>query len=230
MTELKCIAVDDEPLALRLLTDNIKRIPFLKFEGAFNSAIKAEEYLKKNKTDLIFLDIQMPALSGMAFARTLRESMIICTTAFDHYAIEGFEVEAIDYLLKPIVFSRFEKACLKAKEQFELKQKPGTEQSIIIRSEHKSIKLVLNDIMYIEGLKDYVKIFVDGDDKPILTRTNLKGMHDQLPKAAFVRVHKSYVVNFDRVSGLEPDNLLLGKIKIPLGDVYKAVIKEHFGS
>src|ERR1041384_6739843 len=114
MTELKCIAVDDEPLALRLLMDNIRRVPFLKCEGAFNSAVKAEEFLKENKTDLVFLDIQMPALSGMEFARTIKESMIIFTTAFDHYAIEGFEVEAIDYLLKPIIFSRFEKACFKA--------------------------------------------------------------------------------------------------------------------
>lgn len=229
MTKLKCIAIDDEPLALQLITANIERIPFLKCEGAFNSAVKAEEFLKKNKTDLIFLDIQMPALSGMELARTVSESDIIFTTAFDHYAIEGFEVEAIDYLLKPITFPRFEKACLKAKERFELRLMSQPEQSIIIRSEHRNIKLPISDIIYIEGLKDYVKIFVENSDKPILTRTNLKGMHDQLPKATFFRVHKSYVVNFNKVYGLESDSLLLNNIRIPLGEVYRPEIRKRFG-
>ncbi len=231
MTEIKCIAVDDEPLALELVCDNIKRIPYLNCVATFNSAIKAAEYLKTNKVDLIFLDIQMPGLTGVELARKLSDIMIIFTTAYDDYAVEGFEVAAIDYVLKPIMFSRFEKACNKAKEFYDLKNKADkTEQSIIVRSEHRTIRLLLNNIIYIEGLKDYVKIFISGSEKPLLTRTNLKGINDQLPAKIFKRVHKSYVVNFTKVTGFGTDKLLLDKLEIPLGVSYRAEIKEVYKS
>lgn len=228
MTELKCIAVDDEPLALELIADNIKRIPFLKCIGTFNSAIRAGEFLKSNSVDLIFLDIQMPGLSGVEFAKTINDSMIIFTTAYDDYAVEGFDLAAVDYVLKPIIFNRFEKACLKAKEFFELKQRSVKDQSITIRSDHKTIKLLLKDILYVEGLKDYVKIFTVDNDKPFLTRTNLKGFGDQLPGSQFIRVHKSYIVNLDKVTGKGADSILLSGIEIPIGDVYKTKVREGF--
>lgn len=229
MIELKCIAVDDEPLALELISDNIKRVPFLKCVATFNSAEKAKEHLKTNKVDLIFLDIQMPGLSGVEFAKTINDTMIIFTTAYDDYAVEGFEVAAVDYILKPIMFPRFEKACLKAKTFWELQQQSGVaEQSITIRSEHRTIKLLLKNILYIEGLKDYVKIYTDDNERPLLTRTNLKGMGDMLPNKQFMRVHKSYIVNLNKVTGTSTDVVLLSKIEIPLGESYKAEVKDHF--
>lgn len=228
MTSIKCIAVDDEPLALELISDNIKRIPFINCVGVFGSAEKAEQFLNENPVDLIFLDIQMPGLSGVDFAKKVSNTMIIFTTAYDNYAIEGFDLAAVDYVLKPIIFSRFEKACLKAKDFFELKQlNQLKEQCIIIRSEHRTVKLLLKDILYVEGLKDYVKIYTESSEKPILTRTNLKGMHDQL-SARFKRVHKSYVVNFDKVSARSAEVLMLSNTEIPIGDAYKAEVKNHF--
>ncbi len=229
--EIKCIAVDDEPLALELMKDNISRIPFLKCEATFGSAIKAVEYLKNNKVELAFLDIQMPGLTGIELAGQLEDTMIIFTTAYDEYAVKGFDVAAVDYLLKPIMFNRFEKACNKVKEFHLLKNSSAkTEQSIIIRSEHKTIKLLLSHILYIEGLKDYVKIFTSNDEKPILTRVNLKGFGEQLSDVTFKRVHKSYIVNFTKVTGIGSDVLLLGKTEIPLGDSYKTEIKSLFNS
>lgn len=229
MTELNCIAVDDEPLALELISDNISRIPFLKCLATFNSAIKAGEYLKTNKVDLIFLDIQMPDLNGVEFAKTISNTMIIFTTAYDDYALEGFEVAAVDYLLKPIMFPRFEKACLKAKEFFELKQLiNGTEPTITIRSDHKTIKLPLKSILYIEGLKDYVKIYTDNNEKPFLTRSNLKGISDQLPTQQFIRTHKSFIVNLGKVTGKGADAVMLSKKEIPIGEAYKAEVRDRF--
>ncbi len=229
MTEIKCIAVDDEPLALELIAYNIKRVPFLKCVATFNSAIKANEFLKNNPIDLVFLDIQMPEQSGMEFAKELNKIMVIFTTAFDKYAMEGFEVAAVDYLLKPIVFERFEKACVKAKEIFELKQFfPEEDPVIIIRSEHRVIKLLLKNIIYIEGLKDYVKVFTIDSEKPILTRTNLKGITGLLPQQLFKRVHKSYTINFAKITTLETDSICLGKTRIPLGDAYKNQVKKDF--
>lgn len=225
MTEIKCIAVDDEPLALGLVMNNIERIPFLKCTAGFNSAAKAKDYLKDNKVDLIFLDIQMPGLNGMEMAKTISDTMIIFTTAYDSYAIEGFEVSAVDYVLKPVMFDRFEKACFKAREIYELKNKfPKEEPTITIRADHKNIKVLLKDILYVEGLKDYVKIFIEGEDKPLLTRINLKGFNAQLPDSTFKRVHKSYVVNVKKITAIGSGVLNLGKTELPLGDVYKSEI------
>lgn len=229
MTELKCIAVDDEPLALELISDNIKRVPFLKCLGTFSSAVKAGEFLQNNSVDLIFLDIQMPGLSGVEFAKTINNSMIIFTTAYDSYAVEGFDLAAVDYVLKPVLLNRFEKACLKAKDFFEMKQQSAEKkQSITIRADHKTIKLLLKEILYVEGLKDYVKIFTVDSERPLLTRTNLKGIGDQLPADQFIRVHKSYIVNFKKVKGRSADTILLPGIEIPIGDVYKTKVKESF--
>jgi len=225
MNNIKCIAVDDEPLALSLVINNIERIPFLKCMAGFSSAQKAKDYLRDNKVDLVFLDIQMPGISGMDLAKTISDSMIIFTTAYDSYAVEGFEVSAIDYVLKPVMFDRFEKACFKAKEIHELKNKfPREEPTIIIRADHKSIRVLLKNIIYVEGLKDYVKIFVEGEDKPFLTRINLKGFHSQLPDSIFRRIHKSYVVNIKKVTAIGSGSINVNKTELPLGDVYKTEI------
>jgi DNA-binding LytR/AlgR family response regulator len=226
MSEISCIVVDDEPLAIELMVDNIKRLKYLKCIGTFNSAIKAAEFLKQNKTDLVFLDIQMPEMSGVALAKTLKDNMVIFTTAFEQYALEGFEVSAIDYILKPIMFERFEKAGLKAKEYFEFKKNSHSQtQFIFIRSEHQTIKVFLNSILYIEGLKDYVKIFTSQTEKPILTRVNLKGIHDLLPANEFKRVHKSYIVNVSKITSNSSDFLSISNLKIPIGEAFKKDLK-----
>lgn len=232
MNKLKCIAIDDEPLALELIVDNIKRIEFLECIGTFNSAIKAEEFINSTSVDLLFLDIQMPAMSGVEFARKLNDKMFIFTTAFENYALEGFELSAIDYILKPIRFDRFEMACAKAKEWFELKRSDNQnkENSIIIRSEHSFIKLMYADVLYIEGLKDYVKIHVKNSSKPHLTRCNLKTIGDKLPFNKFKRVHKSYIVNTDSITKIETDKIQLSSLSIPLGEAYKNELRSLFKS
>lgn len=227
--KISCIIVDDEPLARDLLADNIKRIPYLEIKGEFNSSIKAKEFLNKNKIDLIFLDIQMPNMSGIELAKTIKDSMVIFTTAFDEYALEGFEVSAIDYVLKPILFERFLKACEKAKEYYEFKNgKLNDKSHVFLRADHQTIKVELNDIQYIEGLKDYVKVYTKTQVKPIITRTNLKGITELLNDNKFERVHKSYIVNLTHVQSLQNDCLLLNSCKVPVGDAYKAAIKLKF--
>lgn len=232
MSKLVCIAIDDEPLALELIKDNIKRIEFLNCIGTFTSVLKAEEFLKSNKVDLLFLDIQMPSKSGVEFAKSLKDEMFIFTTAFESYALEGFELSAIDYVLKPIRSDRFEKACLKAKEWYDLKRSDSQnkEDSIIIRSEHSFIKLFIDEILYIEGLKDYVKVHVKNQTKPYLTRCNLKTIGDKLPNSIFKRVHKSYIVNLNCITRLDSDKIHLDSVTLPIGDAYKIEIKSVFKS
>ncbi len=227
--KLTCVIVDDEPLARDLLLDNIRKIPFLEFKAEFNSAISAKEYLSKNKIDLIFLDIQMPQMSGVDLAKAIQNTMVVFTTAFDQYALEGFEVSAIDYILKPIMFDRFEKACIKAKEYHDYQHKRSkSSDHIFIRADHQTLKISVEDILYIEGLKDYVKVFTKKNPKPFLTRTNLKGMSEQLSTEQFIRIHKSYIVNYKLIDALQTDSLTIGSIKLPVGDAYKTALKENF--
>lgn len=227
--KLSCIIVDDEPLARDLLLDNIRKIPFLEFKADFNSAIEAKTYLSTHHIDLIFLDIQMPKMSGLDLAKSISDSMVIFTTAFDEYALEGFEVSAIDYILKPIMLERFEKACAKAKEYHEFKQGKIKDSShVFIRADHQTVKVSLDDIIYVEGLKDYVKVHLKTQAKPLITRSNLKGMHELIKAPNFARVHKSYIVNLRMVQSIKNDSLLVNSTKIPLGEAYKASIKEKF--
>lgn len=227
MTSLKCFAVDDEPLALELISGNIKRIEFLNLVGTTNSPKKALDFLKENKIDLLFLDIQMPGLLGIDLAKQLSsDTMIIFSTAYDHYAAEGYNLNAVDYLLKPIDFVRFQRACEKAKDLFEWKMNKEKTKFILVHSEHTLIKIQIEDLLYVEGLKDYVKIFVRNQAKPILTRMNLKGMEDVLPSDEFVRIHKSYIINRKKITKLNSKGILLNDIQIPIGETYKAIVKE----
>lgn len=227
--KLSCIIVDDEPLARALLLDNIRRIPYLDFKADFNSAIEAKNYLSKHKIDLIFLDIQMPKMNGIDLAKTINDSMVIFTTAYDEYALEGFEVSAVDYILKPIMQERFEKACAKAKEYHDFKTgKTKNQPHVFIRADHQTVKVMLDDIIYIEGLKDYVKVHTKTNTKPLITRTNLKGIGELINSKKFMRVHKSYIANMELIQSVQNDSLIVGAIKIPLGEAYKAIIKENF--
>jgi DNA-binding LytR/AlgR family response regulator len=234
MTLLRCIAIDDEPFALEILSDDIKKIAFLELIATFSSALDASTWLSTNAVDLIFLDIQMPTLAGTQFLRTIpNPPMVIFTTAYEQFALEGFELNVIDYLLKPIPFERFLKAVQKAYDLFELRKKEGPSPAAVERgflfvfSEYKEIKLYYDEILYVEGLKDYVKIFTKQFPKPILTRLNLKAIEAKLPKG-FCRVHNSFIVALDQITATQKTKIQIEKWEIPIGNRYLAQFEQQY--
>lgn len=222
--KIRCIAIDDEPYALQIIADDIQKIPFLELLNVFSNALEAEQFLSKHTVDLIFLDIQMPTLTGTQFLRRLESTpMVIFTTAYEQYALEGYELNITDYLLKPVPFERFLKAANRAFELHLLKVKeelpvlPEERLFFFIHSEYKQIKLFYDDILYIEGLKDYVKIFIRDTSKPVLTRMNLKTIENKLVANQFCRVHQSYIVSLDKIISFQKTKLLVNKQEIPIG-------------
>lgn len=193
---LKCAIVDDEPLALNLLESYVNKTPFLELAGKYSSAVQAMNDLPDKHIDLLFLDIQMPELNGLEFSRMVdTHTRIVFTTAFDQYAIDGYKVNALDYLLKPISYVDFLQAANKAVQWFELLQQPKEEiESIFVKSDYKLVQVELRNILYIEGLKDYIKIYEENSPKPILSLMSMKSMEELLPASRFIRVHRSYIV------------------------------------
>jgi len=229
---LKCLAIDDEPLALGLVSDYIQQIPFLELVGSYTSALDALQVIQAEKIDLIFLDIRMPDLSGFQFLNTLVEKpLVILTTAYNQYGPESYEFEIADYLLKPIPFEKFLKAANKAKDIFEEKIKKQVERTesndkdyIFVNSEYKLIKIKIKDIQYIEGLKDYIKIHVEGFDRPVLTIMRIKTFEEKLPASDFVRVHRSFLINIHKIESIQRSMITIGKHEIPVGLSYA----DHF--
>ncbi|RFS14669.1 LytTR family DNA-binding domain-containing protein [Emticicia sp. C21] len=222
--KIRCIAIDDEPFALQIIADDILKIPFLELIKVFSNALEAEQFLKENTVDLMFLDIQMQTLTGTQFLRRLTYPlMVVFTTAYDQYAIEGYDLSIVDYLLKPVPFERFLKAVNRAFELHLLRAKDEiplvVEERLFffIHSEYKQIKLFYDNILYIEGLKDYVKIFIRDTPKPILTRMNLKTIESKLVHSQFCRVHQSYIVSLDKIISFQKTKLLVDKQEIPIG-------------
>jgi DNA-binding LytR/AlgR family response regulator len=224
---IRCIAVDDEKHVLDLLVDNIKQVPYLQLVKACKTAFEAIEIVQKEKIDLIFLDIQMPKLSGLQFIQTLqRPPMIIVITAYEHYALEGFNLNLVDYLLKPVSLERFLKACNKAKELFDLRNDRTVSQKaepghLFVNVEYKLVKIQFNEILFIEALKDYIKIHLLSPAKPVLTKMSLKTMEEKLPVDKFVRIHKSYIVNADKITVIKRDLVNVGDLELPVSDFYK---------
>ncbi len=230
---LRCLAVDDEPFALQLIRDDLKRLPGVELVGAVSSAQEAEAVLRSREVDLMFLDIQMPGITGMQFLRSLTNPpLVILTTAFEQFAVESYELNVVDYLVKPIPFERFERAVQKARERM-----PGTlstEESkssfFFVRSEYKEIRILFNDIQYIEGLKDYVKIFLVSQPRPVLTRMNLKAIEQKLPIHQFCRIHNSFIVPLARITAVQRSQVFLGTTPIPVGDKFSAEFRRKYGS
>jgi DNA-binding LytR/AlgR family response regulator len=223
---LRCIVVDDEPLARKGMELLIAELSYLELEEEFSNGIEAMDYLKSNEIDLIFLDIEMPGLNGLDFLKSLKQkTQVILCTAYPQFALEAFELDVIDYLVKPIAFNRFYKAAEKAKEFHELFQSPQqtidniTDQFIFIRSERKLVKLFFKDIKYIKGLKDYVMIYTTKDK--YITAMNVKTIHKQLPDSTFARVNKSVVINVDYLTSVDHDLILLSEDEFTLGNTYK---------
>jgi DNA-binding LytR/AlgR family response regulator len=226
---MKCIAVDDEKLVLDLLVDNIQKISFLQLAGRCKNAFEAVELLHKESVDLIFLDIQMPGLNGLQFVQTLQNPpMIIFVTAYQEHALDGFNLNAIDYLLKPVSFERFLKACNKAQELFNLKQQPASKEEhpgyFFVYVEYSQVKITIADILYIEGMKDYVKIFIASAARPVITKMSLKALEEKLADHRFIRIHKSYIVSADKVTALKRDLICIANTELPLSETYRSNI------
>ena len=232
--KLTCYVIDDEPLAVSLLESYVKKTPFLALEGTFNSAIHALTAISDHPVDILFLDIQMPELNGLEFSRIVGgETRIIFTTAFERYAADSYKVNALDYLLKPISYPDFLTAANKALQWFEMTRKntiqadvtaiPVKEEieSIFVKTEYKLIQIALNKILYIEGLKDYVKIYTEDDIHPILSLMSMKTMEEMLPSKNFIRVHRSYIVQAQKIKVIERNRIVFGKAYIPISDNYK---------
>jgi two-component system LytT family response regulator len=225
---MRCVIIDDEPLALSVLEKYIAAFPVLELVGTFDDAIEGGRFLKASPVDLLFIDINMPDLSGLELvARLETRPMVIFTTAYKKFAYEGFELEALDYLLKPITIERFEKAVQKASERFELKKTRQNEESIVVRSEYKAIKIALNDIAYIEGMEDYIKIHLLSSRHPVMTLMSLKGILEILPENAFKRIHRSYIVPSLQVKSIQNKKVkLLSGAELPVSDSYVDFIEK----
>ncbi len=224
---ISCISIDDEPLALKQINSYIEKISYLNQVESFTSALKALEYLEKNTIDLMFVDINMPDLSGMDFVKALSNPpKVIFTTAYREYAVEGFEVDAAGYLLKPIAFSSFLKTVEKTKEHFFSETTDSTisssdDQFLFVKSEYKIIRINLKDITYIEGMRDYVRIHIT-DQKPIMALLSMSKITTQLPQSTFMRVHRSYIVNLKKITTIERNRIIFDKkVYIPISDQYK---------
>lgn len=229
---LDCIIVDDEPLALELMESYVKRTPFLNLVGKYSSAVQAMGDIVGKNIDLMFLDIQMPELNGLEFSKTVdRHTKIIFTTAFGQYAIDGYKVNALDYLLKPVSYVDFLRAANKAAEWFEVYktgessiQQPVSQSDrdyIFVKSDYKLVRVDLKDILYVEGLKDYVKIYIEGQPKPIISLMTMKAMEEMLPAERFLRIHRSFIVNKEQIKVVDRGRIVFGKEYIPVGDNYK---------
>lgn len=224
---LNCLIVDDEPLAVELLEAYVKRTPFLELKGAFTNAFDALALLEKETLDLLFLDIQMPELNGLELSRLVGTQVkVIFTTAFEQYAVEGFKVDALDYLLKPISYPEFLRAAHKALRWKEMAEAASSLEireiadALFVRSGNKFVKVQLSHILYIEGMQDYVKIYLDDNSQPVVTLNTMKDFEESL-SFPFLRIHRSYIINFDKVTMVERNRVFLGGTYVSVSDTYK---------
>ena len=220
---MKCIAIDDEPLALQIMTKYCEKIPFLQLAKVFNNPDEAKDYLQENSIDLIFLDIQMPDINGIQFYKNLSvKPLVIFTTAFKDYAAEGFNVDAIDYLLKPFEYDRFLKAVYKANEYMEFLSSQELQlNSLYVKVNYEMMKINLKDIELIEALDDYIKIYIK--PSPVLTLMTLKAMLEKLPSKEFARIHRSYIVPLSKVEKFSKNKITVAGKEVPIGSSYADV-------
>ena len=223
--KLTCLAIDDEGLARKMLEDNIRQVPFLELAGTCKNAFEAIEALQAQPIDLLFLDIQMPGMLGTRLLETLpKKPMVIFVTAYSNYAVESYDLDVVDYLMKPVPIERFVKAAYKA---LEIKQKNLAASSLaaieapdffFVNVEYALVKISVPEITHIEGMKDYVKIYLSGTNRPILTKSTLKGIEEKLPQQHFMRVHKSFIVNLSRIESIRNREIRIEQWEIPVGE------------
>ena len=228
---INCAIIDDEPLAAGLLKSYALKTPFLNLVGTYGSALEAMKELRDNPVQLLFLDIQMPELSGIEFAKILpADTKVIFTTAFQQYAIEGYKVSALDYLMKPISYDDFLKAANKALDWFSVSQRQQTavlDRFMFVKSDYKLIRVALDDILYIEGLKDYVRFYLE-DGTKIMSLMNMKKLEDYLPRPEFLRTHRSYIVHMPKSRQVDRLRIVFGDTLIPISDSYKEDVQQYF--
>lgn len=231
---IRCAIIDDEPLALELLESYVSRTPFLELRGKYSSAIEALGEIKESPVDLVFVDIQMPNLSGLEFSKLLPdETKIVFTTAFDKYALDGYRVQALDYLLKPISYTDFLAAANKALKWLDghgeaaVHEEDNQVDSMFVKSDYKLVRIFFKDITYVEGLKDYVKIYLDTSRSPILSLTSMHTIESYLPHPKFLRTHRSYIVNMEKVNVMERGQIVFGDKYIPISDSHRAQVHEY---
>lgn len=230
---IKCIAVDDEPLALKQIVSYIIKTPFLDLKGEFDNALKVVTFLQENEIDLMFVDINMPDLSGLELVKSqINPPKVIFTTAHSQYAVEGFKVNALDYLLKPIDYDAFLKAANRALEWFSLKGEKTTriesnENFLFIKSEYKVVRINISDIKYIEGMREYIRIHLV-NQKPIMTIVSMKKIEDYLPENRFMRVHRSYIVNLEKITTIDRNRIIFdNNVYIPVSEQYNQKFQEY---
>ena len=223
---IRCIAIDDEPLALQIIIQFAARIPFISLDQTFTNPDEANEYLQNNEVDVIFLDIQMPDVNGVQYYKSLvKKPQVIFTTAYSEYAVEGFSVEAIDYLLKPFEFDRFLKATYKAKEYLEFLNSQELQlASIFIKVDYQLMKINLKDIELIEGLDDYIRIHIK--PRPVLTLMTLKSLQEKLPTQEFIRLHRSYIIPVSRIESFGKSKIKVSGRELPIGSSYGEVYQQ----
>lgn len=236
MEKMNCIVVDDENMGRKLLEENVRQIPFLNLVASCKNAFEAMEQLQSNSIDLIFLDIQMPGMLGTQFIQTLaKKPLVIFVTAYDNYAVESYQLDAVDYLMKPVSLERFSLAANKAYQLFNL-QKPAVatvaapqealEDFFFVNVEYSLVRISVPQISHIEGLKDYVKIYLDGERRPVLTKTTMKSLEAKVMPHGFMRVHKSFIVNLRKIESIKQQRIKIGTFDIPVSDSHAAELME----
>ena len=231
---LKCAVTDDEPLALDLMESYVKKTPVLELAGKYRNAVEALAGLRENPADLLFLDIQMPGLDGLELSKMIPASTrVVFTTAFGSYALDGYKVNALDYLLKPVSYQEFMRSVNKALDWFSISRKaadrdtgcpPADRNCIYVKSEYRLVRIPFDSILYVEGLKDYVKFRTDSTDEPVLSLMSMKELEESLPAGRFMRVHRSFIVNLDRIRTIDRGRIFLDGASVPVGDTYREAL------
>ena len=254
MNYIKCLAIDDEPLALQQLSGYVQKIPYLQLSGACRSAAEAKAIMDREVIDAIFIDINMPDLSGMEFVKQMPSPpLVVFTTAYSEYAIEGFKVDAVDYLLKPFGLQDFQRAAQKVRHRYELEnqhlaaQQDGTAaatqeetppsgveldaDAMFLKSDYKTVRINISDIRYVEGMSEYLKIFLEGEKKPLVVLLSMKRLEERLPVSSFMRIHRSYIINLQKIREVNKNRVVLGEdAYLPIGDNYKETFNSYLAS
>ena len=243
MNYIKCLAIDDEPLALQQLSSYVKKTPYLQLVSACQSALEAKEIMQKEWIDAIFIDINMPDLNGMEFVKQMdRPPMVVFTTAYSEYALEGFKVDAVDYLLKPFGLQDFLRAAQKVRHRYELENpaiqsNPNEEavgidaDAMYLKSDYKTVRINISDIRYVEGMSEYLKIYLEGEKKPLIVLLSMKRLEERLPSNTFMRIHRSYIINLKKIREVNKNRVVLGEdAYLPIGDLYKENFNDYLTS